>query len=59
LLQAFLPDNWRELAVEIDAFKGLRKDRSAESRLRALLEPSRRRVFAAPERLAGTPGRLG
>ncbi|MCY4534050.1 MAG: hypothetical protein OXB91_01710 [Bryobacterales bacterium] len=54
-----MPDNWRELAVEIDAFKGLRKDRSAESRLRALLEPSRRRVFAAPERLAGTPGRLG
>ena len=50
LLQAFLPDNWRELAAETGALKGLRKDRSAESHLCALLEPSRMRV---PSALAG------
>ena len=37
LLLSFFPDNWRELAAETGALKGLRKDRSAESLLRTLL----------------------
>ena len=37
LLTAFLPLNWRELAVEAGALKGLRKDKSAENLLRLIL----------------------
>jgi hypothetical protein len=34
---SLLPENWRELAVESGAVKGLRKDKSAENLLRTLL----------------------
>ena len=37
LLLSFFPDNWRELAAETGALKGLRKHKSAESLLRTLL----------------------
>ena len=37
LLLTFFPDNWRDLATETGALKGLRKNRSAESLLRTLL----------------------
>lgn len=36
LLLSFLPENWRELAAETGALKGLRKDKSAENLLRTL-----------------------
>ena len=37
LLVSFLPRNWRDLAAETGALKGLRKNKSAESLLRVLL----------------------
>lgn len=37
LLKSFLPGNWRELARETGALKGLRKDKSEENLLRVLL----------------------
>ena len=37
LLMTFLPANWRELAAETGALKGLRKDKSVEKLLRVLL----------------------
>ena len=37
LLSSLLPGNWRELAAETGALKGLRKDKSADSLLRTLL----------------------
>lgn len=37
LLRSFLPGNWRELARETGALKGLRKDKSEENLLRVLL----------------------
>ena len=37
LLVSFLPANWRELATETGALKGLRKNKSAENLLRVLL----------------------
>ena len=37
LLLRFLPPNWRELAVQHGALKGLRKNKSAEDLLRVLL----------------------
>ena len=37
LLKSFLPGNWRELARETGALKGLRKDKSEEQLLRVLL----------------------
>ena len=37
LLKTFLPGNWRELARETGALKGLRKDKSEEKLLRVLL----------------------
>ena len=37
VLKSFPPSGWRELARETGALKGLRKDRSVESLLRALL----------------------
>lgn len=37
LLMTFLPANWRELAAETGALKGLRKDKSVENLLRVLL----------------------
>ena len=37
LLVSFLPDNWRDLAAETGALKGLRKNKSAENLLRVLL----------------------
>ncbi|MDE0626458.1 MAG: IS4 family transposase [Bryobacterales bacterium] len=37
LLITFLPANWRELAAETGALKGLRKDKSVEKLLRVLL----------------------
>ena len=37
LLVSFLPENWRDLAVDTGALKGLRKDKSAENLLRVLL----------------------
>ena len=37
LLSSLLPGNWRELAVETDALKGLRKDKSADGLLRTLM----------------------
>ena len=37
LLSSLLPANWRQLAVETNAVKGLRKDKSADALLRTLL----------------------
>lgn len=37
LLVTFLPANWRELAAETGALKGLRKDKSVDNLLRVLL----------------------
>ena len=37
LLSSLLPVNWRELAAETGALKGLRKDKSADNLLRTLL----------------------
>ena len=37
LLVSFFPDNWRDLAVETGALRGLRKDKSPEKLLRTLL----------------------
>lgn len=37
LLSSLLPGNWRRLAVETEALKGLRKDKSADALLRTLL----------------------
>ncbi len=37
LLVSFLPGNWRDLASDTGALKGLRKDKSAENLLRVLL----------------------
>lgn len=37
LLTAFLPDDWQDLAVQTNALKGLRKDKSPDSLLRVLL----------------------
>ena len=37
LLLSFFPDNWKDLAAEQGALKGLRKDKSAEKLLRTLL----------------------
>lgn len=37
LLMNFFPENWKELAFENDALKGLRKNKSAENLLRTLL----------------------
>ena len=37
LLSSLLPGNWRELAAETGALKGLRKDKSADGLLRTLL----------------------
>ena len=37
MLVSFLPDNWRDLASETGALKGLRKNKSAENLLRVLL----------------------
>ncbi len=37
LLSSLLPGNWRELAAETGALKGLRKDKSADRLLRTLL----------------------
>jgi hypothetical protein len=37
LLKTFLPERWREMAVETGALKGLRQDKSEEGYLRVLL----------------------
>lgn len=37
VLLSFLPENWKTLAVETGALRGLRKDKSAEALLRTLL----------------------
>ena len=37
VLMSFLPADWRELAQDTGALKGLRKDKSVESLLRTLL----------------------
>ena len=37
MLKSFLPANWQELAASTGAWKGLRKDKSAENLLRVLL----------------------
>ena len=37
LLSSLLPGNWRELAAETGALKGLRKNKSADGLLRTLL----------------------
>ena len=37
LLSSLLPANWRQLAVDTEAVKGLRKDKSADALLRTLL----------------------
>ena len=37
LLMQFFPNNWKELALQTNSLKGLRKDKSEENLLRTLM----------------------